>query len=145
MIAAAFAHYLDSLADARLVWDVDGATSTIFVDWMPDAPTQAVAIMSQPGGSNLDKLAGRDAAIQCIVRGSTNRGAYDLAEFISEQLDCLAHYTVGVGTDDELTVIGSTLQQSAPVPMGRDTQGRSEYSLNIAARIHNPTSHRPGA
>jgi hypothetical protein len=144
MIPVAFAHYLGSLGDARLVWSPNGTNGTIFVGWQPDTPNRSVAVMPQPGASSLDNLAGRNAAVQLICRGATEREAYELAEYISGQLDCLDHTTFATGTDDELIVIGVTVQQDAPVPMGRDDKGRSEYSLNLTARIHNPTAHRPG-
>ncbi len=144
MIGAAFAHYLGSLGDARLVWAPNGTTSTIFAGWMPDTPDRSVAVMQQPGGASMDKLAGRTVGVQFIIRAKTNREAVELAEYIAGQVDCLAHTTIAATTDDELIVIGATLQQDAPVPMGRDEKGRTEYSLNLSARIHNPTAHRPG-
>lgn len=146
MLAYALAHWLGQQADSSLVWTPEGSGGSIYVDWHPDTPNKSVAIMTQPGQSTLSKLPGRRPGLQLIVRGEPqkSRATLEWATSIGARLDCISHVDMGE-TGHEIHVVGITLLQDAPVPIGRDDKGRPEYTLNLACHTHNPTTHRPGA
>lgn len=138
MIAAAIARTLDAKITS-LDYRPGQAGGNVFVDWMPDTPDIAVAVMSRPGVPNLTKLPGDVAAVQIIVRHPNPLAT--LAADIFDRLACLPAGVLAAGTPDAVQLIGCTVTSSAPI--GRDSAGRSEHSLNVSLRVHHPTSHRP--
>lgn len=140
MIAAAVAKILDDSIES-LTFRPNGAGGNVFVDWMPDQPDIAVAVMTRPGSPNLTKLPGETVGVQVLVRHTSTRAADDLADLIFDALACAPAQVLDDGGPDEVQVIGVTPGSHSPI--GRDVKERPEWSLNFTLRIHNPTSHRP--
>lgn len=143
MIAKAIAHELNNVTGLK--YDADGTTGNVFVDWMPDTPDHAVAVMSAAGLPQLSKLPHDLPAVQIICRGDTQNAvdAYATARAIYDHLTCMDAVTLAEGTADEVYVIGCTSMQSSPAPIGRDDRDRPEYSTNYQLRIFAPTTNRP--
>lgn len=144
MLAKAVAHYLTELE--ILDYRESAVGGNTFIDWMPDSPDLAVALMSQPGRPQRSKLPHDLPGLQAIVRAPAQKSeqAHNLATEILEAMNGLAHTTLDPDGEHETIVVGCTASQSAPVPIGRDDKDRPEYSVNLDFHTHNPTSHRPG-
>lgn len=145
MIAAAIALHLaggdDPLIDG-LTFDLDAASNT-FIEYMPDAPDVAVAVMSSGALPQLSKAATDLPTVQVIVRHRDPVAGYTLARAIYDALACLPFGTLAEGSEHEVLVIGCTPAQSGPISIGRDDNQRHEWSLNFQLRVHAPTTHRP--
>ena len=127
MITAELAQYIHDQGYG--VWDPTGPNGNIFVENMPDTADNAIALISS-GGSPPDVggLVSRPT-IQVLVRG--NRSAdetFTLAAAILAQLH---------GHHDTRLVVGGTrimlcrARQSEPIFLGRDANGRFDYSINF--------------
>lgn len=143
MLAFAVAKYLPTVVDT-LTFDETGPSGNLFVTWMPSTPDLCVGIMGQPGQPQLSKLPVDLPGLQVLVRGVRydTRTPFDLARSIYSALNCLDNVTLDQGGDDEVRVIGCTALQSDPTSIGRDDNGRPEWSLNFAFRTYAPTAHR---
>lgn len=143
MIAAAIAKHLDAHVTGC---DYRPSTSggNVTLDWMPESPDLAVAVMTQPGLPQKSKLAYDLPGIQVIVRGKPRdpRSSHDLAAAIHSELTCLDAVTLDDAGPDEVYVVGCTPLQSSPVPMGRDINERLELSLNFSLHTRSLTTHR---
>lgn len=140
MIASAIARTLDAAIES-LEYRPDSAGGNTFVDWMPDSPDVAVAVMAQPATPNLTKLPGDSGQVQVLIRHTDPDGLSRLATSIFDALACLPAQILAAGTPDEVQLIGCTATTSGPI--GRDEAGRPEWSLDVSLRFHNPTTHRP--
>jgi hypothetical protein len=116
------------------------AGGNIFVDELPSDPDRCVAVFSQ-GGEEADSALPYDAPnVQIIVRGdSSPQWALDTWAAIYSKLHALRHVTLPGGTE----LVYALVQQSAPVRLGTDQNGRHEYSMNVRAETLNPTAERP--
>lgn len=144
MLAFAVAHHIATNV-AALTFTPTATGGNVFVDWMPDQPDMAVAVMSQPGRPQRSKLPHDLPGIQLLVRGTkdTLRTTVELADDLYSLFAGMGRQVLAADTADEVIVVGCTAAQSSPVPLGRDDKGRPEYSLNLEFHIHNPTLHRP--
>jgi hypothetical protein len=136
---AKFLHSLD-LVDLHLT----DAGGDAFIGHMPDAPAVAVMVTSTGGVEQASRLPYDEQTIQIIVRGDVRDplGGYDLARRIFDALQCLDLVTLDDGGEHETFVMSTTAMQSDPVPMGRDGNDRSEWSLNFRMSVAAPTAHR---
>lgn len=144
MLAVAIAQRLDARI-AGLTYALAGQVGgNITVDWMPDTPNNAVAVMTDAGTAQLSKLPVDTPGAQILVRGEERSTVetYELAAAIYAEMQCLDAVTIGSGPH-AIYVIGCSCLQSGPIPIGRDEKNRPEYSLNFQLRVHNPTTHRP--
>ena len=137
MLAAAIARYL--AAQGLVTFDESGLSGDTFIAVMPSAPDSCVAIFPT-GGFGADGKLGYDSpTIQIRVRGTQDpRPAYQRAEAIYGALHGLHDVTLPGGP----YVVGCWGIQSGPVHMGRDQNGRHEYSLNFRLEIRAVTAHR---
>lgn len=127
--------------------DVDG---NVFVDWMPDTPNLAVAVMHGAGLPQMTRNADDLPTLQVIVRGEQHdpASALLLCRAIYDRYQCRDGWELTGALDADgdpippVWVSGCSALQSAPVPMGRDQLDRPEYSLNFSLLTHNPTTHR---
>lgn len=145
MIAVAVAKRLD-LVFTDLTYAAIGTTGgNVFVDWMPNTPDIAVAVMTLAGRPQLSKLPHDLPGIQIIVRGEPSKSlaAFAMAAAVYGELQCLDLTTLDSGGAHEVFVIGCTADQSGPVSIGRDELQRPEYSLNFSLVTSSPTTHRP--
>lgn len=143
MLTLAVAKYLPTVIDA-LTFDETGTTGNVFNSWMPETPDLAVAVMAEPGLPQTSNLPTDLPGLQVLVRGPRydTRTAFELARQVYSHLACLDGITLDADGADEIRVIGCTPLQSGPVPIGRDSNDRPEWSLNFTLRTHAPTAHR---
>lgn len=138
MIATAIGMYL---AEAGLVeYESDEPGGDVFIDQdLPDDPTDAVQIVTR-GGLPEDVKLGYDAPqVQVIVRGGADsRGPQTRARAIYSAL----HGLHATALPDGTWVVGCAADQSEPVWLGPDQNGRQRYSLNFTLDVRALTTHR---
>ncbi len=141
MFAAAVAKYLDGLG--LVTYRPTGVGGNCFLGHMPSSPDVAVLVSGEPGGTPDAGLGYDRPGLQVIVRAGTDpRVGHALARTIYAALHGLRSTTLDVAGDDTVRVIDCVARQSEPVPLGRDENDRSEFSLNFLAHTVAPTTHR---
>jgi hypothetical protein len=131
------------LADLGLgTYKADGtAGGTIYLHELPQGPDVALAV-SEYGLAEADaKLPYAEPGIQVRVRGDAGdfRTAERLAKQVWDALHGLGGRTLAGGTWLQLALC----QQSAPMPLGRDGNGRPEWTVNARCEIEQSTPNRP--
>lgn len=137
MLVADLAQYLHN---AELVtFDEAGISGDCFVYVQPSDPDECVTI-STTGGGEPDSRNGYDQVnVNLIIRGTADpRPAEARAAAIYGELHGLADVTMPGGT----YLVSCIAMQPGPVPIGRDENGRHEFSLNFEVEIRNLTTHR---
>lgn len=138
MITAGLAAELDArgLVDYR----ADEAGGDCFVDKdLPATPNDAVGLYSIGGPPSDVKLGYDDPSVQIIVRGGADaRDPAGRAAAIYAALHGLHDHTLPDGT----YVVGCAADQSAPVRLGPDENGRERFSLNFTLDVRALTTHR---
>lgn len=138
MIATAIAQYL---AEAGiLTYESDEPGGDVFIDTeLPDVPGDAVQIISR-GGLPEDVKLGYDAPqVQIIVRGGADaREPHTRARAIYAAL----HGLHATALPDGTWVVGCAADQSEPVWLGPDQNGRHRYSLNFTLDVRALSTHR---
>ena len=114
--------------------DVDG---DCFVDWLPDAPDEAVAITNTAGPSGDIKHAYSTPGAQLRCRATTALAARSKADAIWSELHGLGE----IALPDETWLV-SCIADSTPAPMGRDSQNRYEFTVNVLCEVNELTAHR---
>lgn len=132
------AKYLQS--KGILTFDPTGITGDTFIETMPDAPRDAVALMSTGGPEEPNIRYPFDTrSFQVLVRGGVDpRPAKTRAEAIYNALQGLT----GVTLDDGTYVVGIGAIQPGPIRVGQDQNNRHRFSLNFWARVRAYTEHR---
>ena len=121
------AHYLHDQAVGT--FDETGVTGDIFVECLPETPDQAIAVYATGGPGGDGKLPYDNPTIQVIVRGNQDpRAPGALAQTIYDLLHGFRNSTF---MTSGAWIVGCRGIQSAPVHIGRDENGRHEYSLNF--------------
>lgn len=112
----------------------------VFVEALPQAPDVCVAIYST-GGAEADTLNPFDSPhVQLVIRGDRDpRTALDLWYAVYDFVHGLEHVDLEGGT----RLMAAIVQQSGPVRMGPDENGRYRFSMNLRLETVNQTSHRP--
>ncbi len=144
MLSKAIAKHAATVVDA-LTFNETTAGGNVFIEWMPEAPDTAVAVMTQPGQPQLSKRPVDLPGVQFLVRGERKADpddSYELASALYGAFNCLDGVTLDDGGPDEIYVIGCTALQSGPTYLGRDSNDRPEWSLNHSLRTYSPTTHR---
>jgi len=144
VIARALAKYLD--AAGLVTYDATGTTGNVFLEHLPDAPDEALMVLST-GGNPLGPAAtyGWDEpTVQVMVRGvpedpETPQAA---AQAIYDELQGLRYVTLDAGGDDEVRLCSCSSLQTAPFNLGRDEKGRYRFTLNFALHVRALTEHR---
>lgn len=129
MIVEELAVYLDSQGLA--VWDPDGGSGNLFLNMLPDQPDVAVGLYTQPGLA--PDVSGnarvRRPGVQLLVRGGPNAiAAAQLARTLQDALHGLTNIYFSPGGT---RIMLCAAQQSEPVSLGPDDNGRHEYSINL--------------
>ena len=143
MISRALAKWLDAHALASYR---EGAGGDCFLEHLPDAPDEAVQILST-GGNPLPAAAtwGYDEpTLQLMLRGAPGDPERPLARAWSTYaaLQGLRYVTLDEGGEDEVFLILCSFAQTAPVNIGADQKGRYRYTLNAALHVRALTEHR---
>lgn len=138
MIIEQIASYLDELGIG--VYDTIGVSGNIFLEHLPDNPDIAIALYSS-GGSPADSKLNYDlVAVQIMVRGGLDATqAQSLAQGIYDEIHGFEGALFVGGGDWIVSCLGI---QSHPVLLGKDANGRFEYSLNFDIEFQNNDSRR---
>lgn len=113
---------------------------TIYLATLPTAPDECMAIARYGGGESDSRLAYDEPSIQVRVRGT----AAD-ARTSEQQAQDVYDAVHGLGMRE---LVGSTwLQlivgtQGGPIYIGRDGNGRHEYTVNFRAEISRTSTNR---
>ena len=143
MISRALAKWLDGHA---LVAYREGAGGDCFLEHLPDAPDEAVQILST-GGNPLPAAATRgydEPTVQLMLRGAPGDPVtpLDRAWSAYAALQGLRYVTLDEGGADEVFLIVCTSPQTAPASAGTDEKGRYRFTLNFALHVRALTEHR---
>ena len=118
----------------------DGAGGNVFVGFLPAMPHRVVSVFPTGGYDADSKLPYDNPTVQLIVRGDEDpRWALEMWDLVYARLQGMRNVTLPNG----LYVISFLAQQSGPVHIGKDDNGRFQYGLNLIAEILNPTAERP--
>lgn len=143
MIAAAYARHLGSLGIVSFEPTHGG---DCFIVHMPDKPKAAVCITPGPGPHDGSLAPVDTTALQFRVRGEHPidvRAPYARALAIHHALDGMDLVTLDEGGPDEVHVISTVAVGSTPGFIGFDTHKLPEWVVNVLARHHAPSAHRP--
>lgn len=127
MILHEMAQYLHN--QSILDYDTTGITGHTFISVLPSSPDIAVALYARGGSPSDSKLGYQAPSIQIIVRGGQDpREGYLLADSIYHEVHGFRNNSFIPGGRWIVSCLGA---QSGPIHLGRDTNGRHEYSLNF--------------
>ncbi len=130
MLSAAIAEYL-----------TNQGFDPVFVEHLPEEPSDCAAVYTRPGAPPLTRLGSETAAIQVLVRGSESdpRAGYRLALDIYNCLHNLApDAPIGTTVANQERVQLVAAVNSGPYRLGQDTHGRYEWTINFSVRLWNP-------
>jgi hypothetical protein len=133
VLAVEIAQYLQ--ARGLGVFDELGSAGSIFIALLPESPDEVIGIYPK-GGHQADGPLPYDApVVQVIVRGTQDpRPAAERAQGVYDALHGFHHDKfVPEGT----WILGCRGVQSGPIHIGRDQNGRHEYSLNFELQTLN--------
>ncbi|PKM78537.1 MAG: hypothetical protein CVU90_02020 [Firmicutes bacterium HGW-Firmicutes-15] len=117
------------------IFDPTGVTGNIFLATVPDKPDQCIAIFPAGGTQSNGKLAYDNPNIQIWIRGSNN----PITGMVKAQdiYDLLHGFYQSRFYPDGNYILDCLGQQSAPISIGKDSQGRFEFSLNFKIEHQN--------
>lgn len=131
------------LSDLGLgTYKADGTVGgSIFLVELPQAPDAAMAVGKYGLGESDSKLHYDEPGIQVRIRdvGTDARLAEQRAQAVWDALHALSNRTLAGGTWLQLAVC----QQGTPTYLGRDGNGRHEWTVNARCEIEHPTLNRP--
>lgn len=112
----------------------------VFLEALPQQPDVCVALKSYGGPPPDSGLPYDSPIIQILVRGDEDpKTATDLWYAIYSVL----HGAVNVDLPDGTRLVAALVQQSAPINIGPDANGRHRFSMNVRLEVVNATAHRP--
>jgi hypothetical protein len=145
VFALSLARYLD--AQGLGIYDEMDARSDIHVGRQPPKSPANVIMVNPTGG--VPVLAGGsrpydEPTVQLLVRSACREDVAGLrrAQGLHDALHGLHGVTFDASGDDPVYVVRVLAQQSAPIAAGVDGEGRSLWSINLAARVRNSTANR---
>lgn len=127
MISVEIGQYLNELGIG--IYDPDGGTATIFLEDMPDQPDEAICIYTSTGQPPDTKTNVGRPGVQIITRGIELLATMALAQTIIDTLHVPACKRF---TSDGKDIILCSARQSEPIPLGKDENGRYEFSSNFS-------------
>jgi len=144
VIARALAKYLD--AAGLVTYDATGTTGNVFLERLPDAPDEALMVLST-GGNPLGPAAtyGWDEpTVQLMVRGAPDdpETPAAAAQALYDALQGLRYVTLDPGGEDEVRLCVCSSLQTGPFNLGRDERDRYRFTLNFALHVRRATEHR---
>lgn len=129
------------LADLGLGTYTPGAAGgSIYLSTLPQTPDACMAVARYPGAEADARLPYDEVNVQVRVRGTPTDAEVveDRAQAVYDALHGLSGRPLAGGTVVQ-DVIGT---QSGPIFIGRDTNGRPEWTVNFRAEIRRPTPNR---
>ena len=117
------------------------AGGNVFIEAWPEQPDVAVALKSYGGNPPDSGLPYDHPFIQILIRGDEDpKTGIDLWYAIYSRIHGAVQQTLPDGTD----LIMCLVQQSAPISIGPDVNGRHRFSMNVQMEVVNHTMQRPG-
>jgi hypothetical protein len=114
------------------------AGGDVFLAALPQSPDEAVAVARYPAGESDSRLGYDEVNAQYRCRAPNTSVAEDRAQNIYDALHGLGNRVLPGGTVLQLAV-GI---QSGPIYIGRDSNGRHEWTVNVRMELRRPTVHR---
>jgi hypothetical protein len=137
VISIGIARYLESMN--LLNFDEEGNGGDTFIERMPSAPDAALMIHDMPGPGSDSELGYDTPGLLIRIRGGKDpRVSFNRARAIYDALHGLGPVDLPDGT----RLISCQALQSNPVPIGADTNGRFEHTLNFQTEVRALTAHR---
>lgn len=119
-------------------FDTTGVTGNVFISVMPASPDTCVMV-SEYGGVADDKNPFSDINVQVRVRGTKDpRVSYNIAKEIFDELLGLTNTTLISSGSRVIKVIA----QNTPIDIGRDDNGRHEWTVNFQIEVYDEGSNR---
>jgi hypothetical protein len=121
-------------------YETAGTGGDLFLETMPPAPDEAVALTVYDDGQEPDSKLGYDEPrVQVRVRGTSDpRVSRQRCKAIRDELHGLGPITLPDGTE----LILSVALQNAPASIGIDQRGRHEHVANFRMEVRAVTTHR---
>lgn len=129
MLTAEIAAYIASLG----IGTFSDTGGDIFLAGLPDTPDECIYIRSTGGPQSYSGLPFDNPTVQIIVRGENLTATEGKAQAIYNAL----HGYTGRLTEDGRWIVSCLGMQSAPADIGKDQNGRIEYSLNFELKVNN--------
>jgi hypothetical protein len=131
-------------AQGLAVYDTTGAVETadwsLFIEAMPPQGDQVIGLFQYAAGESDATNPWDETNIQVRVRAREDpRVPRARAQAIYDRLHGLGPLTLPDGTWVQLA-IGT---QGGPIPLGPDSSGRHEHTVNFRIEIDNPSLNRP--
>jgi hypothetical protein len=116
-----------------------GTLFGIYILALPESPDTGISLTLYPGPDSTPKLGHDTPNLQARVRGTREpRTAMGMAQGVYNQLHGLTETLLSEGTY-VTTCVGLN---SGPVYIGRDANGRHEFTVNFRLQVRNATVHR---
>lgn len=137
MIAIQVAKYLQG--QGLVTYDEDSPDGDCYIATVPSRPDAVVVLTPYPGAEASVKHGYDTPHVQVRVRGGEDpKPPHDRALAIYDVLHGLGPFEF----DDGTQLISCIGIQSAPAYIGRDENGRHEYTQNFRLEIRAHTAHR---
>jgi len=104
--------------------------STIFVNFLPPTPDNCIIVSGYAGGAPMrthDTSGNEAPSVQIRVRNTSTATARSKIQQIYNTLDGITNTTLS-----STFYLGIESINSGPIPMGKDENGRQEYSWNFS-------------
>lgn len=128
------AEYLDAMGYGS--YNPVAAGGSIFLNVYPERPDDLVYIRNTTGLDSDLRFKTDILGIQIICRGNENLGTYKKAKTI---FDLLHGYNDSAFVANGLYVESCLGGNSGPTPIGTDSQGRNEFSMNFLIECERST------
>lgn len=137
MLASEVAEWIgDNITNCS--FDTSGVTGNVFISTMPSSP-DTVVMVSEYGGTVDDKNPFSDINVQARVRGTKDpRVSYNIAKEIFDELQGLTNTTLISSGSRVIKVVA----QNTPIDIGRDDNGRHEWTINFNIEVRDIGTNR---
>ena len=133
MLVAEIAAFLDT--EGMGVYDPTGITGNVFICTMPATPDTAIAVYPRPGLAADGKLKYDTPGVQIVARGTQDPTVGE--QLATDIYNALHGFHDGVFVAGGVYIVNCLGLQSGPNHLGRDDNGRHEYSLNFQITVSN--------
>ena len=126
-------------AEIALLSYSESEGGNVFVDYLPASPMEAIALFSQASLEPDSKLPYDNIDFQVVVRcGNGETWALDRLTEVYSSLHAKRHITLPDGT----YLVYCLAEQSSPLRMADDDNGRPRWTLDFYGEITNTTAER---